>query len=135
MIMTTKIFLGGTCAGTTWREDLIKVLQVPYFNPVVEDWTPECQDRENLQKNYKCNVHLYVITSAMKGVYSIAEMVQSSITKGKITIVQVIPEGFSATQLRHLGATLALVRGNSGICYIDADLNRTARILNNCFKE
>lgn len=28
-----KIFLGGTCAETTWREELISYLDVPYFIP------------------------------------------------------------------------------------------------------
>jgi hypothetical protein len=32
-----KVFLGGTCAETTWRDDLIPKLQIDYFNPVVED--------------------------------------------------------------------------------------------------
>lgn len=40
-----KIFLGGTCAGTTWRNELIPILDkflIKYFNPVVDDWTPQC---------------------------------------------------------------------------------------------
>ena len=27
-----KVFLGGTCNGSTWREELIPMLKVPYFN-------------------------------------------------------------------------------------------------------
>lgn len=41
-----KIFLGGTCCETTWRDELIPYLEkanIEYFNPVVKDWTPECQ--------------------------------------------------------------------------------------------
>ena len=41
-----RIFLGGTCADTTWREEFIKEIEgsgIEYFNPVVKDWTPECQ--------------------------------------------------------------------------------------------
>lgn len=41
-----RVFLGGTCADTTWRSELIPLLEdkkIEYFNPVVEDWTPECQ--------------------------------------------------------------------------------------------
>jgi hypothetical protein len=74
-------FLGGTCAETTWRQELIPLLEengIEYFNPVVEDWTPECQQIEEDEKNNKCNVHLYVITPAMQGVYSIAEIVNSA---------------------------------------------------------
>jgi len=75
-----RIFLGGTCAETTWRDELIEELRnydVEYFNPVVEDWTPEDQEREEDEKNNKCNIHLYVITPEMQGVYSIAEIINS----------------------------------------------------------
>ena len=43
--MSNRIFLGGTCNGTTWRDELIKGLTVDYFNPVVEDWTEEALDK------------------------------------------------------------------------------------------
>ncbi|MBP5784619.1 MAG: hypothetical protein J6W16_03430 [Methanobrevibacter sp.] len=75
-----RIFLGGTCAETTWRDELIKKLRnfnCEWFNPVVKNWTPECQEIEEDEKNNKCNVHLYVITPEMKGVYSIAEIINS----------------------------------------------------------
>ncbi len=75
-----RIFLGGTCAETTWRDELIEGLkryECEWFNPVVKDWTPECQAIEEEEKNKKCNVHLYVITPEMQGVYSIAEIVNS----------------------------------------------------------
>lgn len=76
-----RIFLGGTCAETTWRDELIEKLKkydVEWFNPVVKDWTPECQAIEEDEKNNKCNVHLYVITPEMQGTYSIAEIVNSA---------------------------------------------------------
>lgn len=75
-----RIFLGGTCAETTWRDELIEGLKrydCEWFNPVVKDWTPECQAIEEDEKNNKCNVHLYVITPEMQGFYSIAEIVNS----------------------------------------------------------
>lgn len=75
-----RIFLGGTCAETTWRDELIKKLRnfnCEWFNPVVKNWTPECQEIEEDEKNNKCNVHLYIITPEMKGVYSIAEIINS----------------------------------------------------------
>lgn len=61
-----KVFLGGTCADTDWRNELIPLLKVDYFNPVVDDWTPDCIHEENSQKYHFCNVHLYVITNDMK---------------------------------------------------------------------
>ena len=45
-----KVFLGGTCAGSTWRDELIPQLKIDYFNPVVADWTPECRAEEIRQK-------------------------------------------------------------------------------------
>jgi len=76
-----KVFLGGTCAETTWRDELIPLLQensINFFNPVVKDWTPECQAIEEDEKNNKCDVHLYVITKEMMGTYSIAEIINST---------------------------------------------------------
>ena len=71
------VFLGGTCNNSKWREDLIPLLKIDYFNPVVEDWTPECQEEEIRQRN-NCDYVLYVITPKMTGSYSIAEVVDDS---------------------------------------------------------
>ena len=80
-----KVFLGGTCNESTWRNELIPLLEkagVEYFNPVVDDWTPECQEEEYCQKEI-CDIHLYLITKKMKGVFSIAEAVASCQFKDK----------------------------------------------------
>ena len=45
-----KVFLGGTCNGSTWRDELIPMLNIDYFNPVVENWTSECQKEELKQR-------------------------------------------------------------------------------------
>lgn len=129
-----KVFLGGTCAKTTWRDYLIDRIQISYFNPVVEDWTPEYQEIEEIQKNRHCNIHLYVITKEMQGVFSIAEVIDSSLTNGKITILHVIPDGFESHQIKSLQAVVNMVQRNGGIAYIDEDLARTARVINYCFK-
>jgi hypothetical protein len=129
-----KVFLGGTCNETTWRDELIKVIQVDYFNPVVDDWTPDCQVIEESEKSVACNVHLYVITEAMIGTFSIAEAVESSMTHGKHTIFHVMPEGFSKGQLKSLEAVAAMIKKHGGVAYIDDDLTRTARVINYCHK-
>lgn len=110
--MSNKVFLGGTCAETTWREDLIVMLKennISYFNPVVEDWTEECIEIEENEKDNICNIHLYVITKEMKGVYSIAEIMASALT-GKNTIFVVIDDGFDEGQIKSLSATAKLAR-------------------------
>lgn len=76
-----KIFLGGTCAHSTWRDELMPLLDannIKYFNPVVKNWTEECQAIEENEKNFKCDTHLYVITKEMMGTYSIAEVINSA---------------------------------------------------------
>ena len=78
-----KVFLGGTCADTTWRDELIPKLKVDYFNPVVEDWTPEDQQKEYDEKEKYCNIHFYCLTKEMKGVFSVAEAVDSVYQKDK----------------------------------------------------
>ena len=133
--MENKVFLGGTCAETTWRDELVGVLQVDSFNPVVDDWTEDCITEEEMQKANLCNIHLYVITSEMKGVYSIAEVIQSSKTDGKLTILHIIPDGFSDGELRSLKAVCELVKKNGSIAYVDSELFRTARVINFCFKD
>ena len=78
-----RVFLGGTCASqysdVGWRGDLIPQLNqfgIDYFNPVVEDWTP--QDRENEEKEKElADVVLYVITPDQTGFYSFAEIMDS----------------------------------------------------------
>lgn len=85
----SKVFLGGTCNNSTWRDELIPLLKIQYFNPVVKDWTPECIEQENEAKNF-CNFHLYVITPRIKGVYSIAETMESIFCASAKTIFCVL---------------------------------------------
>ena len=76
-----RVFLGGTCNDSTWRDDLIPKLKIDFFNPVVEDWTHEAQQEEVKQRN-ECELVLYVITPRMLGFYSIAEVISDSYLKG-----------------------------------------------------
>ena len=125
----SKIFLGGTC-----NNSIEKLVQVAMFNPVVDDWTEECQAIEMDEKENKCDIHLYVITSQMIGVFSIAEVIDSVHNKTKKTLLHVIPDGFDKGQLKSLQAVVNLVKLRGGIAYIDEDLNRTTRVLNYAFK-
>ena len=131
--MKNRIFLGGTCAESTWRDELIPQLTVDYFNPVVKDWTPECQQNEIDEKENKCNVHFYCITKEMKGVFSIAEVIDSCHQKSKVTILQVMPNGFEEFQLKSLKAVIELVKSRGGEAYMSDDIDTSAIILN-CIK-
>ena len=128
-----KVFLGGTCNESTWREELIPLLKIDYFNPVVKDWTPECQAEEERQKNEQCNYHLYVITPKMTGVFSIAEVIESAITRQDKTIFCIIPKDgnleFDKGQIKSLNAVGEMVKKYHGIwCQ---SLKEVADYLNN----
>jgi len=115
-----KVFLGGTCNDSTWREELIPMLKVDYFNPVVDDWTEDDYQRE-LEARENSDFVLYVITPQMKGVYSIAEAVQDSNTKPQKTIFCVLKtydsKTFQDDELKSLIATVKMVHKNGAkIC-------------------
>jgi hypothetical protein len=134
-----KVFLGGTCNESTWREHIKPLLNIPYFDPVVEDWNEEAQREEERQKD-SSDIHLYVITKEMTGVFSIAEAVdsawRSSLSKTnkfkfpgpKHTVMCVIPEGFDKRQLKSLRAVGRLVN-NRGEKYFES-LNEVADFIN-----
>ena len=113
----SKVFLGGTCNGSTWRDKIIPQLTVDYFNPVVKDWNEDCQAEEERQKELSCNTHLYIITSEMTGVFSIAEAVQSSNNTAITTVFTVLQEGFSESQLKSLKAVSDLVNRNGAYTF------------------
>ena len=110
--MKSKVFLGGTCGTSVWRNKLIPLLEennIHYFNPVVKNWTSQCRAIEEYEKDNLCNIHLYVITKEMKGVYSIAEFMASCLS-GKNTIFVVVNDGFDKSQIKSLMATTELAR-------------------------
>ena len=84
-----KVFLGGTCNESIWRQNLIKMLKIDYFNPVVDDWNEEAYQRELFERN-NCDFVLYVITPKMMGVYPIAEAVDDSNKRPEKTIYCVL---------------------------------------------
>jgi len=115
-----KAFLGGTCNNSTWRDELIPILEIEYFNPVVKDWTPDCQ-KEELHQREVCDYVLYVITPKMTGVYSIAEAVDDSNKRPLKTIFCVLysdgKDEFDKFQLRSLEAVSTMIRLNGGKSY------------------
>lgn len=127
-----KVFLGGTCADTDWREVVKPMLAIPYFDPVVDDWTEECQKEEERQKEI-CGIHLYVLTPQMEGVFSVAEIIDSSRTEGVNTVLCVIDnyngKSFSAKMMKSLMAVvnMATQKGNATIA---DNLNNVISICN-----
>lgn len=128
----SKVFLGGTCNNSVWREQLIPLLNVDYFNPIVDDWTPECQEEEIRQRKL-CDYVLYVITPKMIGVYSIAEAVDDSNKQPEKTLFCVLKNDdnakFSENQIRSLDQVIKMIKNNGGKCF--SSLSDIADFLNN----
>jgi len=138
-----KVFLGGTCANSTWRERLIPLLKIDFFNPVVPDWNDEAMQRE-LDERENCDFCLYVLTPAMQGVYSIAEVVDDSNKRPAKTVfcfletdswvedLHEIEHKFGPKQAKSLCAVGEMVVRNGGVWLQSLEevaefLNRGAR--------
>lgn len=122
-----KIFLGGTRNNSSWRKKVMPMLDaigVDYFNPVVEDWTPECQTQE-IKERASCDICLYVITPEMLDVYSIAEAVEDSVKRPTKTIFVVLEEygsiTFDTVQLKSLYAVGELIEVNYAAFFTDLE--------------
>ncbi len=131
MINRKRVFLGGTCNNSTWRDILIKNLTIDYFNPVVDDWTPECMAEEIKQREI-CDYCLYTITPKMTGVYSIAEVIDDSNKKPEKTLFCLLDEDggktFTESQQHSLQQVLEMVKRNGGKTF--RDLKSVAQYLN-----
>ncbi len=127
----TIVFMGGTCNESTWRADLISNLEIDYFNPVVDDWTPECMREEEKQRK-ECDYVLYVITPKMTGVYSIAEVVDDSNKQPEKTVFCVLEKDedkkFSKAQTKSLEQVENMLKENGAI--VCDSLEDVAKYLN-----
>jgi hypothetical protein len=126
-----KVFLGGTCNESSWRDVLISMLNIDYFNPVVDDWTSEQQQIEIYERSI-CDFCLYVVTPKMTGVYSIAEVVDDSNKKPFKTIFCFLLEDegkrFDKGQIKSLNQVASLVSSNGA--HVLKNLNQVADFLN-----
>ena len=115
-----KVFLGGTCNGSLWRDEVIKKLKIHYYNPVGEEWTPEMM-KEELQQRAESDFCLYVLTPKMEGFYSIAEVVDDSNKRPAKTVFCFInnDEGntFSDVQVRSLEQVKKMIKENGAACF------------------
>jgi hypothetical protein len=80
-----KVFLDGTYNGSNWRDRFIPMLKN------VDIWTPDRQGEEIKQRS-ECEFCLYVITPKMKGVYSVAKVVDDSNKKPYNTVLVILRE-------------------------------------------
>jgi len=126
-----KVFLGGICNGSTWRNRIITMLKIDYFNPVVENWTEECM-LEELNQRENSDFCLYTITPKMTGTYSIAEVTDDSNKRPNKTIFVIMrtdgEKTFTDAQWKSLKAVEKLVRKN-GVSTFD-NLKSAANYMN-----
>ncbi len=106
-----KVFLGGTCSGYKWRDDLIPLLNCNYYNPIVKNWSEADRIRE-VHERETADYVLYVITSGMKGVYSIAEIIDDSNKRPEKTILCILYDGIEKTMAHSLEAVVNLAKSN-----------------------
>ena len=132
-----KVFLGGTCNESEWRDQLIPMLKIDYFSPVVDDWTPDCQ-AEEIEQRAKCDFLLYVITPRMTGVYSIAELIYDSCRNPTKTLFCIVPEDLGVTEFKE-GQLASLMMVSKMVLQCGAivfdDLQSVANYLNESYIE
>ena len=134
-----KVFLGGTCAKSTWREELMEKLdtnKIESFNPVVPNWTPECQAIEDFHRETD-DICLYVITPEGEGFYSFIEVTDDSNKRPEQTVLCVLESAngtrFEGHTKKCVLKTMKLV-ANNGVIVFD-NLEDLAKYLNNYEKK
>ena len=134
--MKLTVFLGGTCGSSTWRQKLMPMLSenVDAFNPVVENWTPECQAVEDYHKAHD-NVNLFVITPETNAPYSLFEIGVEATKNPNRTVVCFLDnengtvfEGQQAKAVKKIKADLKAMKVSvyDNLDELSADLNRVA---------
>ena len=129
-----KVFLGGTCASSTWREELQRKLdseRIETFNPVVLNWTPECQAEEDFHRETD-DICLYVITPEGEGFYSFVEVTDDSNKRPESTVLCILIEAngkkFEGHMLKCALKTAKLIAKNG--VYVTTSLDELATYLN-----
>lgn len=94
--MSKKVFLGGACGTTTWREEIIPELEkhgIDYYNPQVKEWSEELIEIEAKAKE-DADILLFVISKETR---SIASMIEAAeyIAKGReiLLVIENIDDG------------------------------------------
>lgn len=90
-IVKKDVFLGGSCNPTTWRTvkaiPFLEKYSISYYNPQVDDWSPELMKVENYHKD-TATILLFVIDNETRAVASCTEAAYY-IGKGRKVVIVV----------------------------------------------
>lgn len=103
-----KVFLGGTCNNSKWREYVKKNCNLECYDPVItgREWSE--QDRQNeIDARSTAQFVVYVITPLMTGVLSISEVTDDSNKRPEKTVFCVLPDDYD----EKTGVTVHFERG------------------------
>lgn len=123
-----SVFLGGTCSGYNWRNKLIPKLKCCFYNPIVKNWSEEDRLREVYHRENDDYV-LYVITSGIKGVYSIAEVVDDANLRPEKTLFCLLEDEKMRKEMLHSLKAVKKLLEDKGINCFD-NLDDVANFLN-----
>lgn len=91
------VFLGGACGPTSWRRDIaipeLGAAKIPFFNPQVEEWSPELVDVEAAKKA-EAGTLVFVISERTRSIASMIEAAEH-ITAGQrhvVPVIRMVPE-------------------------------------------
>jgi hypothetical protein len=114
------VFLGGTAGGNSWRDVLIEALTARgvdpqcLFNPVVADWNPEAQAREEDAKAKASQLVYYVADPQQEGnplsAYSMVEATMALYDNPENTVVVFDPDGMSGHPLKAMKQALKVLK-------------------------
>lgn len=123
------VYLAGTCNNSIWREDLIQKFnaEVSYINPQTTNWNHDIETKMRKEKQ-KCKYILYVITSEMKGVLAIANLVDLANKCPERLLFCYIKEGFDEKQIASLEEVKFLLKEHNVKIFVD--LNEVAEFIN-----
>ena len=128
-----KVYLGGTCNGSAWRDELIGMLDknIQTYNPIVEKWDASSSDNYEIKQGI--DFLLYVLTPELNGFMSIANAVDASNKMPEKLLFCYLPEyngkKFNKHNLECMKAIKNLIKNNGGKVF--DNLNEIANFLNN----
>lgn len=129
--MSKKVFLDGTFDESTWRDKLIPMLEIEYFNPAVYDWSPECRAQE-LKARENCDYFLYVITPKASLKFEVNGLLENARTHPEQTLFCFLTddggECFTDYMMDFMHNLFKLVESNGAT--VAYDLEQVAEILN-----